>query len=140
MSEQLPVFVYGTLRAGEVNASLLDGVAVGRTSATLPAHRLHLLEYPCVIEDTDDGRPPLLSVRGELVSLAGSAYGPTLERLDWLEGYDPEDVAGSLYVRVTAAVETDDGPVACWVYLAGAHLRSRLDATNLIASGDWSAR
>jgi gamma-glutamylcyclotransferase (GGCT)/AIG2-like uncharacterized protein YtfP len=139
------VFVYGTLRAGESNASLLDGVVVERRPATLPGHRLHLLEYPCVVEHTHGSPTPVPQgpvpwVRGELVIVEDGSYDAALERLDWLEGFDRADVAASLYVRVAATAETPAGAVECWVYLAGATLRPRLDPTNLIASGDWLDR
>ena len=148
MTERLPVFVYGTLREGESNAGVLDGYVETRTPATLPGHHLHLLEYPCVIEAAPSLDPaPVLpedrsapAVRGDLVVLDAGSYAAALDRLDWLEGFDPADVDGSLYVRAVATVDTADGEVECWVYLAGAGLRPRLDATNHIASGDWLRR
>ncbi len=130
---------------------------VRRVPATLPGHRLHVLEHPCVVADGRDGpgahdAPHLHDVddtleaegargvpgvRGELVVVHHASYEAAIDRLDWLEGFDPADVAASLYERVAATAVTDDGRIDCWVYVAGAHLRARLDATNRIASGDW---
>ena len=132
------MFVYGTLRAGEANAGLLDGYVAERIPAALTDHDLHHLEHPCVTPSSRS-RPERRSrpVQGELVVLGTGAYHDAIMNLDWLESFDPADVAGSLYRRVAATAQSRDGPVACWVYVAGDTLRARLEPSNRIVSGDW---
>jgi gamma-glutamylcyclotransferase (GGCT)/AIG2-like uncharacterized protein YtfP len=110
---RLPVFVYGTLRPGEKNyRRYLAGRTCEELPATIRGRLCYVAEggYP-YLED-GDGR-----VRGELIFLDGDRYAETLQGLDELEEYDPQDEAGSVYLRRQAIVEPQDmAATVAWVY------------------------
>lgn len=127
--EQLPVFVYGTLRAGQKNyRRYLQGKTVREAPASC-AGRLYVLP--------EEGYPYLLPgagrVWGELIFLAPECYQRTLRRLDALEEYDPGREAASVYLRRRATVRVANGEeYQAWVYYWN---RSALG--ELIVSGDF---
>jgi gamma-glutamylcyclotransferase (GGCT)/AIG2-like uncharacterized protein YtfP len=128
-----PVFVYGTLRPGQPNWGQLLAAAAERVVAGLLAGAV-LLDcghYPAAVERPGGGR-----VVGEVVWIRPDACVATLAGLDHLEGYDPAD-SGRLYDRVVRSVDTADGPVDCWVYLAGRMLAG--SARPVVSGGDWAA-
>jgi gamma-glutamylcyclotransferase (GGCT)/AIG2-like uncharacterized protein YtfP len=132
-----PVFVYGTLRPGADNAAVLDPFVVRTAPGRLLAHRLHLLEYPCIVSSPFAAD----AVIGDIVWVDPTRNTDALARLDHFEGYDRTDESTSLYVRVERDVVTDDGAaVRCWVYLAGHSLEERVDTKSAIASGDFLRR
>jgi gamma-glutamylcyclotransferase (GGCT)/AIG2-like uncharacterized protein YtfP len=86
------IFVYGTLKRGHGNHHYLAGQKFVGEAVTVPKYRLiDLGSFPGLFCDDPDG----LEVRGEVWDVDET----TLARLDQLEGYDPEDYAGSLYWR-----------------------------------------
>ena len=110
------LFVYGTLRPGHAPASVaayVDRCACAGAGCT-PGRLYDLRHYPgAVLDDDDAGRGQL--VHGELIEIPDDA---TLRRLDAYEGYNLADPAGSLFVRTTCDVTTDDGrTVRAWVYV-----------------------
>jgi gamma-glutamylcyclotransferase (GGCT)/AIG2-like uncharacterized protein YtfP len=114
------LFVYGTLRAGQPNAALLDGLP--REPATCPG-RLH-----------DRGAWPLMTlghgtVHGELVPLDPAR----LAALDALEDARPFGAPGGRYRRTVLPATLGDGTTArAQLYVvedAGGHPE--------IESGDW---
>jgi gamma-glutamylcyclotransferase (GGCT)/AIG2-like uncharacterized protein YtfP len=110
--EQLPVFVYGTLRPGQKN---YRRYLQGRTSREEPAlcrGRLYFIAeggYPYLTPEEGD-------VRGELLTLHPATYQQTLAALDDLEEYSAQDEAGSLYLRRIATVRAGVREVPAWVY------------------------
>ncbi|GGX86847.1 gamma-glutamylcyclotransferase family protein [Streptomyces hiroshimensis] len=132
--ERLPVFVYGTLRPGQVNHRHYLG---GRTVAAEPA-RLRgavLYEgpgYPYAVAEPDG------EIRGELVFVEPGAYTAVLASLDELEGCGPGG-AGEMYVRVRRQVLPEGGgAVGAWVYLAADATARRLRAVGTrVAGGSW---
>ncbi|MGI5454631.1 gamma-glutamylcyclotransferase family protein [Streptomyces sp. CA-249302] len=140
MSPQLPFFVYGTLRPGEVNHDLF---LRGRTRSEEPARMSGLVlyegpGYPYAVEEPGGGG----AVHGELVTALPERYEELLVALDRLEDYAPGDPR-NLYERVEREVtrETDGGPVRAWVYTAAASVATRLRAHGRpIGGGDWLVR
>lgn len=132
-ADELPFFVYGTLRPGEVNHDLF---LRGRTAAEEPARLAGALLY--------DGpgypyaAPGEGAVAGELVTAAPGAYGELLAVLDRLEDYFGPGHPRNLYERRRCEVRRlrDGATVPAWVYLAapGAALGPLIDG------GDWLTR
>ena len=128
------LFVYGTLRAGFVPASLAARLPALRRlgSATWHGRLYDLGRYPgAVAHAAAHDR-----VTGELVEVVDADAG--LAWLDRYEGYDPRDLAGSLFVRERARVvlrESGEG-ADCWIY----RYNGPVDAFPRIDSGDWSRR
>jgi len=132
-NRQLPVFVYGTLRPGQPNwARLLAGRAERVLAGCLPgAVLLDCSHYPAAIE-----RPGAGGAVGEVVWIRPPDWSAVLTALDHLEGYAAHD-PDRLYDRVVRPVSTADGPVDCWVYLAGRRLAGA--GLPALAGGDWIA-
>ncbi|GAA0482904.1 gamma-glutamylcyclotransferase family protein [Streptomyces sp. NPDC046215] len=131
--EQLPVFVYGTLRPGQSNYGRF---LHGRTAAEEPARMRGAVlyegpGYPYAVTD------PSGEIHGELISLAAAHHGAVLASLDRLEGH----ARGSThhYVRVERTVlPAAGGAVRAWVYLAADALARRLRAVGTpIPGGSW---
>ena len=124
------VAVYGTLRQGERNHSLLgksvllgSGAVAGRLFG-LPASAERRYGYPAFVPGGSDW------VVVEVYRLASRAL---LARLDALEAYDPADEARSEYLRREVALV--DGPVAtASIYAFAGELPSSAEP---IPSGDW---
>jgi gamma-glutamylcyclotransferase (GGCT)/AIG2-like uncharacterized protein YtfP len=124
--------VYGTLRRGEWNASLLDGASY--LGSGLVTGLLREMEP----SPTRSYAYPSLVLAGagtvvvELYALADSA---ALAAADALEAYDPADEAGSEYVR--RAVEIIGGPVSwAWIYVYNG---PDDELGDVIVGGDWTA-
>ncbi|NSL51859.1 gamma-glutamylcyclotransferase [Calidifontibacillus erzurumensis] len=117
------VFVYGTLRKNESNASLLKNAFCLAEQAWTEG----------VLFDTGFGYPAMTQsstgyVFGELYKVTESE----LQSLDHLEGYSPGST-NNLYDRVKQTVYTDQGETMAYVYVAG-----RKDLlVKKISSGDW---
>jgi len=137
------VFVYGTLRPGQVNYSIVSAAVTAQVPARLDDHALRAavtagFRYGTVA----DGH----QVVGDLLRLERGAETVLLGVLDRLEGYRPGAVSGSHFIwvrrRVTTTAESSHGPagtvVEAWLYLAGP--RIRLDGLDLVTGGDWTTR
>lgn len=141
-SRQLAFFVYGTLKPGESNyAAYLEG----RCLATQPARMRNASlfsdgTYPYLMTDSR-AVPPDDSVYGVVVEVAPEYYDDTLERLDWLEDYKPDN-PWRMYDRITNIAETLDGPVDVWTYVGGPQALAAMRAGRLlyIPGGVWSGR
>ncbi|MEV7523282.1 gamma-glutamylcyclotransferase family protein [Streptomyces sp. NPDC091371] len=135
---QLPFFVYGTLRPGEVNHDLfLRGRTVSEEPASLPDAALYDGPgYPYAVHR------PGSEITGELITATPDAYGQLLAALDLLEEYRGPGRPGNVYDRIDCeAVRPDGTPVRAWVYLAAPLLALRLaDSGTEIPSGDWLRR
>ncbi|MFB6806886.1 gamma-glutamylcyclotransferase family protein [Streptomyces sp. NPDC056387] len=135
---ELPFFVYGTLRPGEVNHALfLRGRTVAEEPARLPDALLYDGPgYPYAVQH------PGSQIVGELVTPAPGDYGRLLAELDRLEEYHGPGRPLNVYDRVRRdAVRPDGSRTPAWVYLAAPLLARRLRASGTeIPGGDWFAR
>ncbi|MFG2296998.1 gamma-glutamylcyclotransferase family protein [Streptomyces sp. NPDC048603] len=138
MTAELPFFVYGTLRPGEVNHDLfLRGRTAAEEPARLPGARLYEGPgYPYAVDH------PGSSVSGELVTAAPGAYEELLAALDRLEEYHGPGRPRNVYDRVPReALRPDGTPVRAWVYLAAPPVARRLTESGTpIPGGDWLNR
>lgn len=136
--DQLPFFVYGTLRPGQGNyRRFLEARTTQDVRALLDGHALFDLGIPYVVETPD------ATVVGDLVFVAPQHYEDVLADLDRLEGYRPGR-AGSHYRRTALSVRYagaggDETSALAWVYLAGDAVRARLCAVSPVPGGDWVA-
>jgi gamma-glutamylaminecyclotransferase len=97
------LFLYGTLKRGQRNHSLLRGQRFIGVAATEPRYRLYdLVCYPGMVEDAANR----LAVTGELWEVDAAC----LAELDALED------APTLYVRQRIAVQGATGPVESYLY------------------------
>jgi gamma-glutamylcyclotransferase (GGCT)/AIG2-like uncharacterized protein YtfP len=124
--------VYGTLRHGEPNESLLAGaryLGVGRIAGRMremPRTAEREYAYPSLV----------LGAGGDVVIEVYDLPDPSmLAAADALEAFDPADVDGSEYVR--RLVDIVDGPVAtAWIYVYNGPPEAMGEP---IADGDWVA-
>lgn len=96
------LFVYGTLKRGQLNSRLLAPDTLSAEPASTRGRLYDLGLFPALVEG--DG-----IVLGEFVRLRATAVGNVLSVLDRLEGYRPDDPAGSMYRRRVVEVTRDDG-------------------------------
>jgi gamma-glutamylcyclotransferase (GGCT)/AIG2-like uncharacterized protein YtfP len=131
--DQPPIFVYGSLRHGMENYGMLRGRTLSEVPATLVGAQMYSLGwFPMLVEAADD-----YTVRGELMILHPQHYSRVLTSLDRLEGYDENDEAHSLYLRVRCPVRSKSGrEVMAWVYM-GSESRVTSRHGEIVAGGDW---
>ena len=124
--DTLPVFVYGTLRPGDVGfretalADRVECLGPAQVAGTL----YDLGEYPGAVL----GKSGI--IRGELLLPLDRGVLPLL---DEYEIYDPADPKSSEFLRLIAT--TVDSGLSIWIY---AYNRSVTDVP-VIPSGDWAA-
>lgn len=138
------VFVYGTLRPGQVNYPLLRPAVAESVPALLHSHALRAAttaRYPYAARDENH------SVTGDLLQLRPGTETAALERLDVLEGYDPRLPPGKChYIRVRLIVTTvapssagaAGSSVEAWVYVAGP--ATPVATLHVVEAGDWTTR
>lgn len=135
------VFVYGTLRPGQPNHSLIARDV--ETSVSAHGHGLRLYAaahygYPYAIT----GRPDDLVV-GALLPFRPDHERAAVDRLDYLEGFDADHPDRGHYLRRRRTFITDQPsrlgptgtPVNAWIYLAGP--ATPLNRLPPIPTGDW---
>lgn len=109
MKKNSLVFVYGTLRRGEVNHYLLETAHFYGPHSTEPHYKMFSLgAYPAVVQGGPD------RVQGEVYRVDGR----TMSRLDWLEGYP------GAYRR--KLIPTPWGRAWIYLYREGVHDRKRI--------------
>ena len=128
--QQIPFFVYGTLIPGQPNDHLWRGGIKSIETAVFRNGKLYDLgHYPMLVEEG------VGTVRGKLISVANGQYKDILQRLDSLEGYNPEQPSKSSFRRIKREVTTGTGQkFLCWLYVGRQEFV--LDG-KMIPSGDW---
>lgn len=106
---QLPLFVFGTLRQGEINHHLLAGRYESMVPAVLPGYRR---VAPLMI-----ARHPHERVEGELYFITPSNYREVMRDCDELEDIPPGTLCGSVYERRMVQVLTPAGTLTAWAYV-----------------------
>ena len=131
----LPFFVYGTLRAGQSNATLLRG-AIARSRATklCGAQMFDLSAYPMIVEAESQHE-----IWGELLEIEAAKYAAILQSLDRLESVDGDDPENpdALYRRLKRFVCVENESIEAWIYFGRESVARR---GCLLAGGDWCGR
>jgi len=115
LSKRHEIFVYGSLKRGFSNHSLLASQLFVATARTQPRYRLYALNgFPGMVEASDDGR----SIEGEIWSVDPEC----LTRLDLLE-----DTAHGLYARVPITLLPPNDTLSVEGYLYSLSVPGRRD-------------
>jgi gamma-glutamylcyclotransferase (GGCT)/AIG2-like uncharacterized protein YtfP len=110
MLEELPLFVYGTLRQSEYNHHYL----AGKYAQWIPAKLYGYLKIdPLMIIRTQQEAD---CVEGELYFLQPELYQATMQGCEELEEIPPGATVGEYYRRLQVQVETAVGFYTAWVY------------------------
>lgn len=147
INEQLPFFVYGTLRPGQSNAYLLRNRVIQAQPAFLGnVYLFSLGSFPMAVEPEqlpsfvkrDTGNLSSRTLHGTLITAHPNHYQNVIADLDTLEQYYPFDLRESMYYRQIRAVITDQqATVRAWIYLGNpANLHPLCP---IIPEGDWIA-
>jgi len=130
--DQIPVAVYGNLRAGYSGYQLLAGRIDAAADGVVDGHEL-------VVDGLPFARP---AAAGKLVVEVmwplPHIYDSVLADLDHHEGYRAGQEDDSLYARVPVTARTAAGDVEAWLYEAGRLIRSRLSRRAAVPSGDYA--
>jgi len=138
-AEQLPFFVYGTLRPGCSNYTRhFCGFTTDERCAV--AYNYRLLSsgiYPYAVRASGE------TVTGSLLTVSPVHYPKLMQALDRLEGFHPSQPADSHYVRQAVAVHLKQAPgrppatETAWMYLAGPTVN--ISNLHCLSGGDWLA-
>lgn len=130
----LAVFVYGTLKYGEINHVLLAPYVRSIERASVRGVLYDAGDFPALVEGEKD-------VHGQIIRVAAHTLPHLLAVLDRLEGYDPEDEEHSLYRRRVIDVALDGGAIepAFAYFYNSAHPTMPPPAMMIrLESGEWS--
>jgi gamma-glutamylcyclotransferase (GGCT)/AIG2-like uncharacterized protein YtfP len=113
-TELRPFFVYGTLLPDQPNFCVWGEDIAHMEPATFYGGRLYDMGfYPMLVAAEAD-----TPVHGQLITPHPAQYEAICQRLDELEGYDPEHPETSDYQRQQVDVMVSDGrSQSAWVYL-----------------------
>lgn len=100
--EPINLFVYGTLKQGQLNCSLVNRYARSIERGWISGRLFDVGLFPALAEG--DGE-----VWGEVVRVDPGDIPCLLAVLDRLEGYREEDISGSIYIRRIVDVTTESG-------------------------------
>ena len=116
------LFVYGTLRSGEMYHGLLGASRLVASPARVRG----------VLVDTGHGYPAMRDGEGEVCGEIYAVDDETLARIDELEDYYGPGDPRNLYERVTRTARTGEGDMDVLVYVS-----DRFAEATAIPSGDW---
>lgn len=136
-----PLFVYGTLKPGKCNyAPFLAGQTSAEQPATLSGAALYTQgPYPYLVVDPDLAAPAE-HVTGNVITLRSQVYEAVMLQVDRLEDYIPDDEYNE-YERVVREVQTAEGPVQVWTYVAARRVLEAIRTGgpfHKIAGGIWA--
>ena len=137
MSEK--VFVYGTLRTGDIRHGVETFEEMLAPEAYLEGFdMLDLGGFPGLIDFDQGGAAGLPGIRGEVHLYEHMGI------LDRIEGYNSRDPKKGMYNRRQVTVHTPEGDIeGCWVYTYNAAeglFEEGEEPPNIIQSGDWFER
>ncbi len=133
MTQPPAIFVYGTLKRGEINHGLLDGYARSIEVGWVLGCLYDVGEFPALAEGKNQ-------VRGEIVRLDPEVMEQVLAVLDRLENCIPGDDANSMYTRRTVEVTTITGarePAYTYFYNPSHPSLPPLEQLPEVESGEW---
>lgn len=124
------LFVYGTLRKGfPLHSYLQKGSIRDVGSGRIQAKLYDLGQFPGAVSSSSASEV----VEGEVFELLRPEQH--LRELDAVEGFDPDDLEGSLFVRRIASVRLQNGrSVKAWAYF----LPKKPSGGRRINSGDYA--
>lgn len=124
-----PIFVYGTLRPGAMQHSIVRGYMERSLPAFVQGYQMYRFgRFPGIVK-----RPStLLPVRGELIYIKPDVYAECLVKLDKYES------AGWLFDRVEESAQLDHSneQILCWLYVANEE-NLIVSEINLVRENDW---
>jgi gamma-glutamylcyclotransferase (GGCT)/AIG2-like uncharacterized protein YtfP len=140
-NEELPIFVYGTLRLGQPNyeryLAKAGSILQIQTGFVTSARLYNFGPYPGLLLDPNIDETK--RVYGEVMWLNPLHYQALMHELDELEG-----LAEGLYERhphlVFVGTNSTPTPVQAWVYTIGPILAGQYNESDLIFEGDWLKR
>lgn len=141
-TQQIPFFVYGTLRSGEGNYSwALKGRTVAEPTATLTGAVMHDNNgsFPFVTTTDADETDKVV---GDLMYIQPDLYHDVMADLDGLEGFYGPGYPGNMYERVIVTVVSSatGESVEAYTYLVADSLyQRRVRNMPVVESGDWIA-
>ena len=144
-NENLPIFVYGTLRPGQRNYFHLEGCTLSEQPAYVKGLQLFSPgTYPMVRPispiEASYATPESNCVYGNLMIIDPDCYDSVLHDLDRLENYQPLHPERSDYLRIAYDVMLLEGEVSvkAWVYVGTENLLNEIPCQR-IWDGDWCA-
>jgi len=135
MDEPTAFFVYGTLKRGQLNCSLIEPHARRIEHAYVRGQLFDVGLFPALVEGEG-------TVQGELVHLRAIDMPHLLSVIDRLEDFRPEDPGGSMYVRRIVEVTTASHHlVPAYAYFYNCEHPSLPHPVTLtrLATGEWPA-
>jgi gamma-glutamylcyclotransferase (GGCT)/AIG2-like uncharacterized protein YtfP len=131
--EPAALFVYGTLKRGQLNCSLLTPHARSTERGWIRGRLFDVGPFPALTEG--EGQ-----VYGELVQLDPENLAQVLAVIDALEEYREDDPDGSTYLRRVVAVTTEGSGTAhayAYFYNVGHKGIPQLESFLPVDSGEW---
>ena len=124
-TSKMGLFVYGTLRNRSLSQPEQENTTEQREKGKVKGKLFNCGHFPAFVAD-----PNGINIKGEIIEDDGNL---DLRKLDRYEGYRSSDPEGSLYIRTTIDVHTDDNVRKCWVYV----FNQSYTTFREIKSGDW---
>jgi len=131
MSQQFPILAYGKNRPAQHEPSPY-GYTDSKQDVWVHGYVMYGDDYsPYIIEGDDSIIATLLHIKTE-------DYRIVLSCSDSGEGFHSEGNSFNMNDRKLVTVETEDGPVQAWLYVASTKTREQyMSGMTVLESGDW---